>query len=252
MASNVIGNTMKIAAISDIHGNLSALQAVLADIENECVDLVVNLGDILSGPLYPFETASLLMQLDYPTIKGNHERQLLSGNNLGESDSYALNVISNEQKHWLSQLPTEILINDDIYLTHGTPENDLTYMLETVTEQGITPTPENTVKQYIRNIDASLILCGHTHIPNLLRLDNGQLVVNPGSVGLQAYDDTYPFYHKMESGSPHARYAVIEGASFNWEVNFKKVTYDWHSAAQQAQNNNRNDWAIPLITGRMS
>ncbi|MBZ3683477.1 metallophosphoesterase family protein [Providencia rettgeri] len=73
---------MKIAVISDIHGNLSALQAVLADIEKESVDLVVNLGDILSGPLYPFETANLLMQLDYPTIKGNHERQILSGNSL--------------------------------------------------------------------------------------------------------------------------------------------------------------------------
>ncbi|EMT6384220.1 metallophosphoesterase family protein [Providencia rettgeri] len=242
---------MKIAAISDIHGNLSALQAVLADIENESVDLVVNLGDILSGPLYPFETAKLLMQRDYPTIKGNHERQLLSGDNLGESDSYVLSVISNEQKYWLNQLPNEILINEDIYLTHGTPENDLTYMLETVTKQGITPTAENTVKHYLRSINASLILCGHTHLPNLLHLDNGQLVVNPGSVGLQAYDDTHPFYHKMESGSPHARYAVIEGKHFDWKVNFKKITYDWNSAAQQAGNNNRNDWVIPLKTGRV-
>lgn len=244
-------NTMKIAVISDIHGNLSALQAVLADIENESVDLVVNLGDILSGPLYPFETANLLMQLDYPTIKGNHERQILSGNSLGESDQYALSVISNEQKHWLNQLPKEILINDDIYLTHGTPKNDLTYMLETATSQGIIPTPKNTVKHYLENIEASLILCRHTHIPNLLLLDNGQLVVNPGSIGLQAYDDYYPFYHKMESGSPHARYAVIEGKPFSWKVNFKKVLYDWHTAALQAKNNNRNDWINPLKTGRI-
>jgi len=61
---------MKIAAISDIHGNLFALDAVLADIDRRDVDLIVNLGDILSGPLLPRETADRLMALDLPTIRG--------------------------------------------------------------------------------------------------------------------------------------------------------------------------------------
>ena len=69
---------MKIAIISDIHGNLLALQAVLADIARQGVDQTVNLGDILSGPLQPAETADLLMAQKFPTIKGNHERQLLA------------------------------------------------------------------------------------------------------------------------------------------------------------------------------
>ena len=68
---------MKIAVISDIHGNLAALQAVLEDIERERVDQVVNLGDLLSGPLQPAKTADLLMAKDFVTIAGNHERQLL-------------------------------------------------------------------------------------------------------------------------------------------------------------------------------
>lgn len=68
---------MKIAIISDIHGNLLALQAVLADIALQGVDQTVNLGDSLSGPLQPAETADLLMAKDFVTIKGNHERQLL-------------------------------------------------------------------------------------------------------------------------------------------------------------------------------
>ncbi len=69
---------MKIAIISDIHGNLPALRAVLADIARQCVDQTVNLGDSLSGPLQPAETADLLMAQGFPTIKGNHERQLLA------------------------------------------------------------------------------------------------------------------------------------------------------------------------------
>jgi predicted phosphodiesterase len=68
---------MKIAAISDIHGNLPALEAVLADIAAEGVDLTVDLGDILSGPWWGAATADRLMPLGLPTIAGNHERQLL-------------------------------------------------------------------------------------------------------------------------------------------------------------------------------
>ena len=69
---------MKFAVISDIHGNLLALQAVLADIARQGIEQTVNLGDILSGPLQPAETADLLMAQDFPTIRGNHERQVLA------------------------------------------------------------------------------------------------------------------------------------------------------------------------------
>ena len=69
---------MRIAAVSDIHGNLFALDAVLADIERRAVDLIVNLGDIVSGPLLPSGTAQRLMALRLPTIRGNHERQVLT------------------------------------------------------------------------------------------------------------------------------------------------------------------------------
>ncbi|MGD8106027.1 metallophosphoesterase family protein [Pantoea sp. FN0302] len=68
---------MKLAVISDIHGNLPALDAVLADIQSQGVDKIVNLGDIVSGGLFPAETADRLIPLNIPTIRGNHERQLL-------------------------------------------------------------------------------------------------------------------------------------------------------------------------------
>ena len=69
---------MKHAVISDIHSNLLALEAVLSDIARQGVDQTVNLSDILSGPLQPSETADLLMAQNFPTIRGNHERQLLA------------------------------------------------------------------------------------------------------------------------------------------------------------------------------
>ena len=82
---------MRIAVIADIHGNLGALDAVLADIEGQAVERTVNLGDVVSGPLQPCETADRLMNLAITTISGNHERQLLTfpRENLGESDRFA-------------------------------------------------------------------------------------------------------------------------------------------------------------------
>ena len=81
---------MRIAAISDIHGNLGALDAVLDDIARRGVDVTVNLGDIVSGHLQPRATAQRLMALDLPTIRGNHERQVLGDPaRMGASDAFA-------------------------------------------------------------------------------------------------------------------------------------------------------------------
>src|SRR6266704_67511 len=69
---------MKLAVLSDIHGNLPALEAVVADAEGRGCTAFVNLCDILSGPLWPCETADSLMPRGWSTISGNHERQLLT------------------------------------------------------------------------------------------------------------------------------------------------------------------------------
>lgn len=92
----------RFAVLSDIHGNLPALQAVLADMHDRGVRHAVNLGDILSGPLWPAETADLLMGLNLPTIAGNHERQLLACQNKpgGPSDQYAFEQTSPLQRAW--------------------------------------------------------------------------------------------------------------------------------------------------------
>ena len=130
---------MKLAVISAIHGNLLALQAVLADIARQGVNLTVNLGDIPSGPL---------MAQGFPTISGNHERQLLEvlaqpgPIDTATADGYAASQISPAHAAWLQALSVSLALNSDIWLYHGSPQSDLQYWLETVVpgfEQGNGP-----------------------------------------------------------------------------------------------------------------
>jgi hypothetical protein len=96
-----------------------------------------------------------------------------------------------------------------------------------------------------------LILCGHTHVPRAVRLDDGRLIVNPGSVGLQAYDDVHPRPHVVENGTPHARYALLTRRAGDWQVDLRALPYDWASAAGRAEANGRGDWADALRSGRV-
>ena len=70
---DLVGDAMRIAILADIHGNVLALEAILADLESRKVDEYVNLGDCVSGPLWPRETAELLIRLGRPTVRGNHD-----------------------------------------------------------------------------------------------------------------------------------------------------------------------------------
>lgn len=103
---------------------------------------------------------------------------------------------------------------------------------------------------------ASLIICGHTLVPRVVSVPSptgGHLItiVNPGSVGLPAYDDAHPFKHHIETGSPHARYAVAEQIAAGWRIDLRCVMYDFKSMAQLAESRQRPDWAVALRTGRV-
>jgi diadenosine tetraphosphatase ApaH/serine/threonine PP2A family protein phosphatase len=238
------------AVVSDIHGNLPALEAVRADAG--AVDGWLNLGDLVSGPLWPRETAAMLMSLDWPTIAGNHERQLLTPapERMGPADAFAAAAITPAQRRWLAALPFAMAPADGLACVHGAPGDDLQYLLETVTPAGLRAATPAEVAARLGPLRAALLLCGHTHVPRDVTVA-GRRIANPGSVGLPAYDDDHPWPHVVENGSPAARYAVVERDAAGWRVALREVAYDHETAARRAEANGRGDWADALRTGRV-
>lgn len=245
---------MRLAVVSDIHGNLPALEAVVRDFSRRGVDAVVNLGDNVSGPLLPLETAQFLMEQDWVHLAGNHERQVLTGapGLWNESDGFTHSQLGASELAWMASLKPSMSLSREVFLCHATPSCDVEYLLETVEVIHVRKATLREVDTRLGNVDSSLILCGHTHTARTMRSSRGQLIVNPGSVGLQAYDDVYPHPHIIESGSPDARYAIVEQSSGSWIANLVTVPYAHMSMAELARARKRDDWARALANGRVS
>ena len=245
---------MRIAIISDVHGNLAAHEAVADDIRCRGVDLTVNLGDSLSGPLLPLETAQFLMAQDWVHLAGNHERQLLTlgPGQRGASDEFAHSRLTAKEFDWMASLEPTIRLDPGVLLCHGTPHSDSEYLLEKVEPKQVRAVTLFELEARLDRVDAKLIVCGHSHIPRSMRTSTGQLVVNPGSVGLQAYDDTKPYPHTIETGSPDARYAIVERRDGAWISELISVPYSHQAMAALALARRRPEWARALSTGRIT
>lgn len=241
---------MRVAVISDVHGNLPALQAVLADIAGRGCDVLVNLGDLVSGPLWPAETLSLLMATPALTIRGNHERQLLEPKErMGESDRSAHAVLDADHLAWIAALPAQARLDGEVLLLHGTPRSDLGYLVERVGPEGARAARADEVAADLDGIDARVVLCGHTHVPRSLRLEDGRLCVNPGSVGLPAFRGPHPYPHVMQSGTPAARYAMLRRDRGGWHADLLAVDYDPAPAVDRARGRGFEVWADALRDG---
>lgn len=244
---------MRLAVIADVHGNLLALEAVLADIARQGADAVVNLGDCLSGPLRPAEVADLLIARGIPTLRGNHDRQLLEDapEAMGRSDAFAHARLNPAHRAWLATLPPLLRPAEGVLACHGTPGSDLTYALEVLEgpEALRRARPAEAAARIGPTPDASLILCAHSHLARLTRLPDGRLALNPGSVGCPGYVDDAPFPHRVEAGAPHARYAIVTRGPAGWSCDLRAVAYDWDAAAADAQAAGREEWAAAIATG---
>ncbi len=232
---------MKIAVISDIHGNRLALEAVLDDIVRQGVDGTFNLGDLVAGPMEPNWVLDILMDIDIPTVRGNHERVLIDNppEKLGPVDRFAQMQMESRHRGWINALPPTLSIVDDIFLCHGTPTSDEEPWLDSWWDGRTTTAPDHaTVAAKAEGFDYPVLLCGHTHVPRAVRLKDGRLIVNPGAVGLQ-----------INHGSPDARYATVELRGGKYYAAFHTVPYDHFAAARQAEANGFPQWREALTTG---
>ncbi len=243
----------RMAVLSDIHGNRWALEAVLADIKRRGIREIVNLGDSLYGPLDPKGTAEILMGLGLPTVRGNEDRILVEASkNSGESATFrlVLDSLSGDIFRWLNSQLLTMAFRDQFFLCHGTPFCDSEYLLLEVRKEGVSLRKREDLMARTAAVNQPVILCGHDHLSHIISLSGEKLIVNPGSVGLPAYSDDDPHPHRMETGTPHARYAVVSRIESGWLAEDIAVPYPWEIAASVAGENGRPDWARWLISGR--
>ncbi|CAG9622706.1 metallophosphoesterase family protein [Sutcliffiella rhizosphaerae] len=181
---------MRVAAIYDIHGNYSALKAVLEEIKRTNVERVIVGGDLVWGP-EPRQVMDLLMDYkdEYIFIKGNADREVSYryGKEKGlddltaELNHWCADQLTEEQIKFLKSFPEETSLNIDglgeILFVHGSPRSD---------EEAIRiNTPDNEVRPMIENVTQDIIICGHTHI-QFDRIVDDKRLINAGSVGLQS------------------------------------------------------------------
>jgi predicted phosphodiesterase len=243
-----------LAVISDIHGNRWALDAVLEDLDRTHNGRIVNLGDSLWGALDPAATADTLMRMSIRNVRGNTDRQILGTAEAASiADRHSLSSLTEERRSWLSSHEPPF-VDDGVLACHGTPTDDDVSLLEAIAGGSVRRRAGAEVGVILGRLPASvtLVLCGHTHLPGIVQVPGGPLVVNPGSVGLPAYSHDVPCAHRMESGAPHARYAVLRREAGGWAVELRAVAYDWEAAARCAAEVGRPDWAHQLRTGHVA
>ncbi|MGX7707064.1 metallophosphoesterase family protein [Methylobacterium sp. Gmos1] len=238
--------------MADAHGNLAALDAVMADLRNAALDMIVNLGDLVSGPFDPAGSAEAEMRAGYLTIAGNHERQILDGGE-GAFDVLARSLLSHQHLDWIRSLPTTVtLAAGEVFACHGSPAGgDLEYLLEDVSSGQPVLESEAAILPRLRGIgDARLVLCGHTHTPRMVSVGD-VLIVNPGSVGMPCYRDRGAVPHVVEAGSSSARYAIVERRESGWSAELRSIPYDYERAARQAEAFGFPSFAFSARTGRV-
>ena len=223
---------MKMAVISDIHGNLYALEAVLKDIESRGISNVYCTGDLVGYGPRPNEVIELIKRNSIPTAMGNYDDVI--GNmrficgcdykdekdlRLGErSVAWTKENTSEENKGWLRELPGEIRLSASglkILLMHGSPRALNEYLYEN--------TAEDYLSELLAESDADVLVCGHTHLPYVKRIPTGY-VVNAGSAG------------KPKHGNPNVAYVTIEidGAK-ELKAEIREVSYTYEKTAGEIE-----------------
>jgi len=228
---------MRLAVVSDIHGNLTALETVLADIERQQVDELIVAGDFVGGP-QPQATLESLRDAQALMIRGNHEAYFLdcdrgrTPTGIGNAKQWAAmqwayEQLSRDALDFLSALPEQRVIACNgaapIRVVHGTPGSDREHLFPNRDPAALTrfrqedqlpwdqtPSPLSLVTE---GIAEAVLVCAHSHIP-WQQSEDSCLVVNPGSAGSSI------------NGDPRATYAVLTWTDDRWSAEHRFIPYD--------------------------
>ena len=222
---------MKILVISDIHGNLAALDAV-----SEKADMVFCLGDIVNYGPYPRECTKRIRDLTDKVVRGNHDNAIGRDMDCGCSLKYkelsdtgkifTNSVLNTHEKNFLGNLPITLNIEAEgkkFLLAHGSPSGDIYKYLKP-------DIPDKELEDKIKGINADIVFIGHTHLPMIRKISN-VTIVNPGSVG------------QPRDGIPMASYAIWEDG----HIEIKRVHYDIEKTAKGLQATNMPSQYIALL-----
>ena len=211
---------MRIAILGDIHGNLPALEAVLADLEKQEVDQIWCSGDLGWGGPWASECIDVVRKAGWPTVKGNTDvwitgdPQTITEESQREelNDLAAAHNISHEDAQWLINLPVGHSGPGSILLVHGTPESPFT-----------APGPTDPSADFhVYDGSAALVVYGHIHEAFVRRMSEGTLVANAGSVGLPKDGDM-------------ASYLIVHRGGTDMLLRHRHVPFDIDEAIRRAE-----------------
>jgi putative phosphoesterase len=237
---------MRIAIISDIHGNMTALEAVLEDLRTRSVDAIYCLGDLVGYAAHPNEVTARIRAEAVPTIMGNYDDGVGFGRDecgcaytnpvdkaLGDQSlAWTKATVTSENKAFLRTLVSEIRFEADgrrVLLVHGSPRRINEYLFE--------DRPTSSFQRLAASSNADIIVFGHTHKPYTKRVDD-VLFVNAGSVG------------KPKDGDWRSCYIVLDPSDAAAPVEFIRVPYDVASEAAAIRASDLPDkFAVDIETG---
>jgi predicted phosphodiesterase len=227
---------MRVAIISDIHGNLVALEAALADLADAAPDQVICLGDIAAIGPQPAEVVARLIDLRCPVVMGNHDAWMLDPqpweptgldpDRILEIDSWCIEQLSPAQIAYLRSFePTielPIASGASLLLFHGSPRSN--------TEIIISTTRDDELDQMLEGNHATALIGGHTHV-QMVRRHRGELLINPGSIGMAFQRDGVTGRIRY---LPWAEYALVSWEAGCLRVELRRVPFDVEAIKQIA------------------